>query len=194
MDAIPSLPPYAHVTREAVQCAAQASLRYDVPELLLHAILRKENGRVGASSKNRDGSFDLGPAQVNTKWVEYFAKFGLRKEHLRDDFCTNINASAYIIRDNFNKKRDWFNAIVAYNIGPNNWTPNRYRIGHKYASDVIGFWWGFQNYVDAQRGIRRTADGTPTAAATSPIRQAQASPAKPKQLVFSLSSDETGSE
>lgn len=170
MDAVPSLPPYAHVTKEAVQCAAQASLRYDVPELLLHAILQKENGRVGTASKNKDGSYDLGPAQVNTRWVEYFAKFGLRMEHLRDDFCTNINASAYILRDNFNKKGDWFNAIVSYNIGPNRWTTERYAIGYQYAASVVRNWWGFQDYVDAQRGIVRDKSN-PTVASARPGAQ-----------------------
>lgn len=156
---VPLLPPYAHVTQEAVQCAAEASLRYDVPELLIHAVIRKENGRIGGSSRNSNGSLDLGPAQINTLWLKHFAKFGLTPEHIRDDFCTNINTSAYILRDYYNKKRDWFNTIVAYNIGPNKWTDARYAIGHKYASEVIAFWWSFQDYVDEQQGVSRPSTG-----------------------------------
>ncbi len=150
MDVTPSLPPYAHVSQEAVRCIAQASVRYDVPELLLHAIIVKENGRMGKCSRNSNGTYDCGLAQINTTWAPYFSKYGIKLEHLLGDTCTNLNASAYILRTNFNKKSgDWFKAIVSYNIGPANWTPKRYAIGHKYATDVVRYWWHFQNYVTA---------------------------------------------
>jgi soluble lytic murein transglycosylase-like protein len=154
--ATPSLPPYAHVTAEAVQCIADASVRYQAPELLLHAILRKEGGRMGQAVKNKNGSYDLGLAQINTAWVAHFARYGVRIEHLLYDTCTNLHASAYVLRDNANKfQGDWFKAIVAYNIGPNNWTGERYSVGYRYATDVVKYWWGFQNWVDAQPGMRR---------------------------------------
>ncbi|MCC5609606.1 lytic transglycosylase domain-containing protein [Nostoc sp. CHAB 5834] len=149
MSVTPALPPYAHVTTEAVQCIAQASVRYDVPELLLHAIVVKENGRTGQCSTNKNGTKDCGYAQINSVWVPHFKRYGITQEHISNDVCTNLNASAYILRDNFNKKRDWFNAIVSYNIGPNNWTPLRYQTGYKYAKDVIAYWWQFQRYVES---------------------------------------------
>ncbi len=178
MDVTPSLPPYAHVTQEAVQCIAQASVRYDVPELLLHAIIVKENGRMGQCSKNKNGTYDCGLAQINTAWVPYFAKYGIKLEHLLKDTCTNLQASAYILRSNYNKKNaNWFNAIVAYNIGPNNWTKERYSVGYGYASDVVKRWWGFQNYVDASRGVSRATVNEPGQQAPAPssrhARQAQ---------------------
>jgi soluble lytic murein transglycosylase-like protein len=147
LDIQPAVPPYGHVTAEAVQCAAQASVRYDVPELLLHAIIVKENGRKGQCTRNSNGTYDCGWAQINTSWLKSFAQYGIKLEHITNDTCVNINASAYILRDNFNKKRDWFNAIISYNLGPNNWTPTRYAIGHKYASDVVRNWWAFQSWV-----------------------------------------------
>ncbi len=156
MDAVPALPPYAHINKEAVQCIAQASLRYDVPELLLHAILVKENGRTGKCSRNKNGTYDCGLAQINTTWTDYFAKQGIPAEYLLGDPCTNIHASAYILRKNYNNKAaDWFKAVVSYNIGPNNWSPPRYAVGYKYAHDVVAQWWGFQNWVDAKGGIAR---------------------------------------
>lgn len=165
--ATPSLPPYAHVTQEAVQCIADASVRYQVPELLLHAVLRKENGRMGQAVKNANGSYDMGLAQINTTWISHFAKYGVRIEHLLYDTCTNLQASAYILKDNAIKfNGDWFKAIVAYNIGPNNWSPQRYGIGYRYASDVVKNWWGFQNWVDAQNKVKRAV--VPSYAATQP--------------------------
>lgn len=173
----PSLPAYGHLTAEAVQCMADASVRYQVPELLMHAIVAKENGRVGQASRNKNGSYDLGPAQINTMWVPYFARFGVKLEHLLYNPCTNVQASAYILKDNANKFHgDWFKAIIAYNIGPNNWTPARYAIGYRYAMDVVKYWWGFQNWVDAYRKLQRLpiAMETPPqpVAATSALRRA----------------------
>lgn len=156
MDVAPSLPAYAHVTEDAVRCVAQASARYEVPELLLHGILMKEGGRMGQAVRNRNGTYDLGLAQINTSWVGHFARYGIRLEHLLYDTCTNLSASAYILKQNYNRLGgDWFKAIVAYNIGPNNWTASRYAIGYRYAVDVVRWWWGFQNWVDARQGIRR---------------------------------------
>jgi hypothetical protein len=139
-----------------------------VPELLLHAVVRKENGRMGKASRNNNGSFDMGLAQINTDWVPHFARYGVRIEHLLYDTCTNLQASAYILKDNANKfKGDWFKAIVAYNIGPNRWTPKRYAIGHRYASDVVRYWWGFQNWVDGRQAAVRTE--IPQYAAAAPL-------------------------
>lgn len=155
MDAVPALPPYAHLTQEAVQCVAQASVRYDVPELLLHSILMKENGRTGKCSRNKDGTMDCGLAQINSLWLLDFAKKGVRPEYIVHDACTNIHAGAYVLRYNYNLKRDWFQAIVSYNIGPYRWTPERYGVGYRYASEVVRWWWGFQNWVDAKTGVKR---------------------------------------
>lgn len=178
MDATPSLPPYAHIDSVAVQCVALASARYAVPELLLHAILMKENGRTGKCSRNNNGTYDCGLAQINTTWTSYFAKQGIQPERLLGDACTNIHASAYILRSNYNQKNaDWFKAAVAYNIGPNNWNQTRYSIGYKYARDVVSRWWGFQNWVDAKNGVVRdpaskavlSPSASPVAAGAEPL-------------------------
>jgi soluble lytic murein transglycosylase-like protein len=148
MGAVPSLPPYAHVTKEAVLCAAQASLRFNVPELLLDAIIGKEDGRTGQCTKNKDGSYDCGLAQINTSWAPLFKKSNVSFYYVTNDVCTNLQACAYILRDNYNKKGgDWRAAIVAYNIGPNSTSVTKREIGAKYAADVIQRWWGFQNWV-----------------------------------------------
>lgn len=184
MDAIAAVPPYAHVTQEAVQCAVQASSRYQVPELLLHAILVKENGRMGQCVRNKNGTSDCGFAQINTSWVPHFARYGVKLEHIINDTCTNLNASAYILRDNYNKKANWFDAVVAYNIGPNRWTNERYQVGYRYATDVVRNWWGFQNYVDAQQGIRRPQPVIPVLPKAAPSRSSGAS-ARPSEKASS---------
>lgn len=131
----------------ARQCIAFASERYQVPELLLYAILSKEGGKVGQCVTNKDGSQDCGPAQINTKWKEYFEKQNVAWTSVVNNYCTNVSASAYILKKNYIRKGDWPRAIVSYNIGPNSWTPNRYEIGRKYASDVILRWTQYHKQV-----------------------------------------------
>lgn len=155
MDAVSLLPPYAHLTEEAVRCVAEASSRYGVPELLMHAVLLKENGRTGRCSRNkgRDGkkeTYDCGLAQINSDWSEHFKRYNIQFEHIRDNACLNIQASAYILKRYYiRKEADWFKAVVSYNIGPNNWTPPRYTVGHRYASDVVSRWWQLHHWVVA---------------------------------------------
>ena len=157
----PLVAPYGHLDREAVQCVANAAHYYEVPELLLHAILQKENGRVGQEVRNRNGSYDLGLAQINTVWLEHFAKYGVTREQLRDDRCTNLYAMGYVLRTNVNRYGgdDWFRAVIAYNIGPNGWkqNPGRYRIGYQYAVDVISKWHDMHGRVFGKASTATTA-------------------------------------
>lgn len=150
MSVTAALPPYGLLDQAAVICMAEAARRYEVPELLLHAIVSKERGQMGQCVKNRNGTLDCGLAQINSSWVPYFAKYGVKAEHLVNNACTNLSAAAYVLKKNYLiKERDWFKAIVSYNLGPRNWTPERYRIGHKYAVDVVQRWHQFHNYVVA---------------------------------------------
>lgn len=144
---VPALPPYGSIDAVAAQCIVQASSRYEVPELLLHAVIRKEGGKMGKYSKNKNGSYDFGLAQINTSWLPRFAASGITPSQLLNDTCVNVSASAYVLKYNWLRQHDWFKAIVAYNIGNNNWTPVRYAIGYRYAADVIFYWHGFHDYV-----------------------------------------------
>jgi soluble lytic murein transglycosylase-like protein len=145
---VPALPPYGPIDAVAAQCIVQASSRYEVPELLLHAVIRKENGRMGRYSKNKNGTYDFGLSQINTSWLKQFAAYGITASLLLNDTCVNISASAYILKYNWLRQKDWFKAIVAYNIGNNNWTPERYAIGYTYAADVLHYWRAFSDYVE----------------------------------------------
>lgn len=153
-----ALPPYGHLDETAVQCIAQAAQRYEVPELLLHAIVSKENGRTGQCVKNRNETLDCGLAQINTSWVPHFAKYGIRAEHLTHHACTNLMAAAYVLKRNYLlKDNDWFKAIVSYNIGPRQWTQERYPVGHRYALDVVQRWHQLHNYAVSWHAHRQAS-------------------------------------
>lgn len=63
--AAPLVPP----TAPNVQCTVQAAQRFGLPPGALAGILMNEGGKPGQWSHNTNGSYDLGPAQINTLWL-----------------------------------------------------------------------------------------------------------------------------
>ena len=85
-------------------CMVQAAKDYSLPLRGLVAVWLTEGGRLGTESKNRNGTTDYGPMQINTRWAERLqADFGVTKEMLTNDFCWSVRAGAYILRDEINR-------------------------------------------------------------------------------------------
>lgn len=137
--------PYGQFDQYAINCIAKSALKHGVPEALLHAVAKKEGGSIGKCVMNKNGTRDCGPAQINTSWSREFSRYNVDFSAVTHDVCTNFDASGFILRKNYEMKKDWFKAIVSYNIGPAQWTPNRYSIGYKYAADVVKYWWAFED-------------------------------------------------
>ena len=124
------------------QCIAYVAERYGAPEGLLRAILSKEGGRDGDAIANNNGSFDLGRSQINTAWLPTLHRFGITKQHLQHNACTNIGTQAWILSNAYVEKgSDWFRATVAYHIGSNKWSGDRLVRGHCYAVDTFRRWY-----------------------------------------------------
>src|SRR3954468_24175591 len=74
-----------------------------LPPRVLPSILAVEGGRAGLISHNEDGSDDLGPMQVNSRWVPALAAIGglphpVVRQRLIDEPCFNIAAAGAIMR------------------------------------------------------------------------------------------------
>ncbi len=100
-------------------CMVLASQMYNVPPAILLGILQVEGGRVGQEVRNTNGSYDLGPMQINTVWVPELAKAWnvdpkTAKTWIRDDACTNIHVSAWILKNHYRRTRDYKQAIAHY--------------------------------------------------------------------------------
>ena len=83
------------------ECVANAANRYDVPSTAILAVLKQESGgRVGITSKNTNGSVDLGPAQLNDRsWGKTMqTKFGISRHALVNNMCQALMAQAYALR------------------------------------------------------------------------------------------------
>ena len=130
-------------------CIFAAAQTYSVPPSVLLGILHVEGGRVGQAVRNTNGSYDLGPMQINTLWIpKLAAHWRVSKttatKMVRDDACVNVGVGAWILRTKINDAGGLYKGIAWYHSA----TP---RFGHKYRSKVMA---AMQRY----RQVREPAD------------------------------------
>ena len=96
-------------------CFEEAASRYQVPSVLLKAISRVESaGNPNALNRNKDGSFDIGHMQINSRWLPKLSHFGISRDQLWDP-CTNTLVGAWILAQNVQRIGYSWNAVGAYN-------------------------------------------------------------------------------
>ena len=101
-------------------CFLIAAQTYAIPPAVLLGIYQVEGGAVGQSvGPNDNGSYDLGPMQINTIWLpELAAQWGVStataKGWVRDDPCTNVGVAAWILRRHLNETGNLAQSIAFY--------------------------------------------------------------------------------
>ncbi|MDH4602483.1 MULTISPECIES: lytic transglycosylase domain-containing protein [Pseudomonas syringae group] len=85
-----------HVTPMTSECIQKAASSYSIHPDVLYAILMVEGGTVGKNSKpNTNGSYDIGPAQINSMHRARLAALNISEDELRNNGCTNITVAAW---------------------------------------------------------------------------------------------------
>ena len=87
----------------AARCLTAASASYRVPLGVLLILLRVEGGSLGHTSQNTNETVDIGPMQINSSWLPKVAAHWRAAPSaafvaLRDQFCANVEAGAWILR------------------------------------------------------------------------------------------------
>lgn len=117
-------------------CVLLAANTYDVPPAVMIGIMNVEGGRIGQEvGPNTNGTYDLGPMQVNTLWLPTLQKTWkvneeTAREWVRDNGCVNVHVAAWILRQKMNSTKNLWEAIAAYHSQ----TPSK---GIPYAKKVI---------------------------------------------------------
>jgi hypothetical protein len=106
-----SLPPTRPLTLDCVVKAARAN---DVPLAALLGILAVEGGNVGEALRNDNGTFDLGPFQLNTCNLTLLEAQGFAPESILRDGCVNAHAAARLLRREFERTGTIWGAVGAY--------------------------------------------------------------------------------
>lgn len=125
------------LTSVLATCLLMAAQTYNVPPAVMLGIMHVEGGRVGQSvGPNQNGTYDLGPMQINTMWMPQLAQYWkvsqiTAQRMVKDDACINVNVAAWILRQRLNESGNLTLAIAHYHSK----TP---RFGYVYARKVIG--------------------------------------------------------
>jgi len=125
------------ITAQALAaCLMLASQTYNVPPAVMIGIMHVEGGRVGQQvGPNGNGSYDLGPMQVNSRWLPDLARhwrvdLATARRAVRDDGCTNVKVAAWILQQKIADAGSLYKGIAWYHSA----TPVK---GMRYAAKVI---------------------------------------------------------
>ncbi|ATI79828.1 lytic transglycosylase domain-containing protein [Sphingobium yanoikuyae] len=99
-------------------------------ERTLWGLRDQEGGQIGTVSRNRDGSEDLGPMQINSWWLTPIARALHRdrwqvRNWLISDPCFNVQAARWIFVSGLQARKDYWGAIGIYH-SPNEARQRRY--------------------------------------------------------------------
>ena len=77
-------------------------------------ILATEGGKTGQALSNTNGTWDLGAFQVNTCHVKELLRAGFSPDMVLRDGCTNAYAAAWVLRKEYDRTRNIWDAVGAY--------------------------------------------------------------------------------
>jgi hypothetical protein len=131
-------------------CLMLAAQTYSVPPAVLVGIYQVEGGQVGQEvGPNDNGSYDLGPMQINTIWLPDLAAYWgvsvpTARQWVKDDPCTNVGVAAWILKRHLDETGDLAQAIAYYHS-------RTYHYGQAYKQKVVSSMYN--------HGLIRTEDG-----------------------------------
>ncbi len=101
------------------RCLLAAAAAHRLPPTVLVILLNVEGGQLGRVSGNANGTVDIGPIQVNEIWLPELARHWHATVQdsflaLRDNFCANVEAGAWIVRQGLDEARGDFWTGVGY--------------------------------------------------------------------------------
>jgi hypothetical protein len=100
-------------------CLAAAAHSYQLPPVYLYAILKTEGGQVGQAVHNTNGTWDLGPFQINSAWGPAISQYW----HIpvldallwvRDNGCANATIAAAILKKYLNETKGNYPKAIGY--------------------------------------------------------------------------------
>lgn len=100
------------------ECFQSAARHYGVAPELLHAIAQAESqlDPLALNTANRDGSWDIGLMQINSRWLPVLERSGISAPQLYEP-CISIWVGAWVLAGNVARYGYGWNAVGAYNAG-----------------------------------------------------------------------------
>lgn len=148
---IADMPP---LEQERVICSITAAIKYEIPANILLAVAEKEGGQPGQRVLNSsNGTYDYGPLQFNTAYLEDLAKFDITAEDVAAPGCYSFDLAAWRIRGHIlNDSGDLWTRAANYHSR----TP---RFNSVYRADLIqkaSVWanWLDEHFATTDMGVQ----------------------------------------
>jgi hypothetical protein len=125
-----------------IECINQAAITYHVPATLIVSVLLTENGRAGTASLNKNGTYDYGPMQINTIWLDKVRPYGFTKEDIQYNACVNVSVGTWILSQRIADSNNLSFGVGSYNSYS---LPQNY----KYSSKVSQNYKLLQQYLSS---------------------------------------------
>ena len=94
-------------------CVVEAAEAFGLPESALWVILGVERGQVGERTPNPNDTYDYGPFQINTIWLEELSDYNISQKELLYNGCVNAMVAAWILHHHWDSERP-FRSIGNY--------------------------------------------------------------------------------
>lgn len=116
-------------------CLLMAANSYQVPAAVMIGIMHVEGGHVGQEVRDLNGTFDMGPMQVNSRWLPDLSRAWhvnqrTARSWVRDNGCVNVHVAAWILKQKITETGSLFGGIAYYHSA----TPY---LGYRYAQKVV---------------------------------------------------------
>jgi hypothetical protein len=86
-----------YVSDVPLSCINTVATEYHIPAALIISVLNVERGKIGMISKNKNNSYDIGPMQINSLWLDDLKRYGISQHDLQYDPCINVRVGAWIL-------------------------------------------------------------------------------------------------
>lgn len=98
-----------------VTCSITSAIKYEVPVNIMLAVAEQEGGTPGEKRINRNGTYDVGAMQFNTRYLQDLARHGITQEHVEAEGCYAYELAAWRIRMHLkNDRGDIWTRVANY--------------------------------------------------------------------------------
>ncbi len=102
----------------SANCWQLAGKRYGIEPELLQAIAMAESGlHPAARNHNRDGSYDIGLMQINSRHLPALRQFSITEQSLLGNPCVSVMTGAWLLAGFIQHYGYRWEAVGAYNAG-----------------------------------------------------------------------------
>jgi len=103
-----------YINDVSIECINHAAITYQVPATVIISVLKMEGGKNGSANRNKDGSYDYGPMQVNSRWLRTITPYGYTQNDIQFNPCINVEVGAWILRQGIFEGKDYWNGVGNY--------------------------------------------------------------------------------